>query len=99
MADWGDVRHGDRRIADAVAAGVLIREAVDGRTIGDVCRSLIAGAATVLLLRLLPALTPFLAIPMCVLVFGGLSLLVGAVKRSDVEMLLASFRNRRPFPR
>jgi O-antigen/teichoic acid export membrane protein len=77
-----------------IAAGFLIRDAVDGRTVGDVCRSLIAGAATVLLIRLLPALTPFLAIPMCVLVFCGLSLLVNAVKRSDVEMLLASLPGR-----
>jgi len=82
-----------------VAAGILIREAVDGRTIGAVCRSLIAGAATVLLIRLLPALTPFLAIPMCVLVFGALSLLVSAVKRSDVEMLLASLRKPSPSAR
>jgi len=79
-----------------VAAGILIRDAVDGRTIGDACRSLIAGAATVLLIRVLPAPRPFLAIPMCVLVFGGLSLLVGAMKRSDVEMLLASFRRGQP---
>jgi len=82
-----------------VAAGILIRNAVDGRTLVQVCRGLIAGAATILLIRLLPALTPFLAIPMCVLVFGGLSWLVGAVKRSDVEMLLASFRKPSPFPR
>jgi O-antigen/teichoic acid export membrane protein len=82
-----------------VAHCILIRDAVDSRTIGDVCRSLIAGAATVLLFRLLPALTPFLAIPLCVLVFTGLSLLVGAAKRSDVEVLLASYRNRRPLPR
>jgi O-antigen/teichoic acid export membrane protein len=71
---------------------VLIREAFDGRTIGNVCRCLVAGAGTVLLIRALPALTPFLSIPLCVLAFGGLSLLVGAVKRSDVEILLASFR-------
>jgi O-antigen/teichoic acid export membrane protein len=82
-----------------VANGILIREAIDARMIGDVCRSLIAGAATVLLIRLLPAFTPVLAIPTCVLVFGGLSLLVGAVKRSDVEMLLASLRKPSPFPR
>jgi len=52
-----------------------------------------------LLIRLLPALTPFLAIPMCVLVFGALSLLVSAVKRSDVEMLLASLRKPSPSAR
>jgi hypothetical protein len=78
-----------------VAHSILIREAFDGRTISDVCRSLVTGAATVLALRLLPELSPFLAIPLCVLVFGGLSILVGAVKRSDVDRLLASFRNRR----
>jgi len=81
-----------------LAEGILIRDALDGRTIGDVCRSLIAGAATILLMRLLPGLSPFLAIPLCVLVFGGVSLLVGAVKRSDVELLLASFRNPPPGP-
>ncbi len=79
-----------------VAAGILIREAVDGHTIRDVFRSLLAGAATALLFRLSPALTPFLAIPLCILIFGGLSLLVGAVKRSDVETLLASFRKPSP---
>jgi O-antigen/teichoic acid export membrane protein len=77
-------------------AGFLIREVVDGRTIGDVCRCLMAGAATILLIRLLPALTPFLAIPMCVLAFGGLSLLFGAVRRSDIEMLRGSFRKQAP---
>lgn len=76
------------------AAGVLIREAIDSHEFGDMCRTLIAGAVTILLIRLLPALTPFLAIPICILVFGGLSLLVGAVKRSDVEPLIASFRKR-----
>jgi uncharacterized membrane protein YvlD (DUF360 family) len=79
-----------------VASVVLVRETVDGRTVGDVCRGLIVGAVTILLFRILPALTPFLAIPLCLLVFGGLAFLVGAVKRSDVEMLLASFRKRSP---
>jgi len=81
-----------------LAAGIFIREAVDSRTIGDLGRGLTVGAGTVLVMRLLPALTAFLAIPLCVLVFGGLSLLIGALKRSDVEMLLASFRNPQPGP-
>jgi PST family polysaccharide transporter len=79
-----------------VASCILMREAVDARTIGDMCRSLIAGAATVFLMRAVPAVTPFLAIPMCVVLFAGLSLLVGAMKRSDVEVLLASFRKAGP---
>jgi O-antigen/teichoic acid export membrane protein len=81
-----------------VSAGFLIREVIDGRTIGTVCRTSIAGAVTVLLIRPWPALTPFLAIPLCVLLFGGLSLMVGAVKRSDIEMLLASFRKPSAVP-
>jgi O-antigen/teichoic acid export membrane protein len=77
-----------------IAAGSLIREVVNARKFGEIGRTLIAGAVTVLLIRALPALTPFLIIPLCVLVFGGLSLLVGAVKRSDVEMLLAALLKR-----
>lgn len=75
-----------------VSAGFLIREVVDARMISYVCRALVAGVVTVLLFRFLPALSPFLAIPLCVLVFAGLSLLVGAVRRSDVDILLGSFR-------
>jgi PST family polysaccharide transporter len=75
-----------------VASGLLVREVFDGRTIGDVCRTLLAGAVTVLLFRSLPELPPLFGIPLCVLVFAGLSLLGGAVKRSDVEILAAAFR-------
>jgi O-antigen/teichoic acid export membrane protein len=80
------------------ASVVLVREVVSASTVSDVFRSLIAGAATILLLRLLPPFTPFLAIPLCVLTFGGLSLLVGAVRRSDVESLLTSLRKRKTTP-
>jgi O-antigen/teichoic acid export membrane protein len=79
-----------------VSAGVLIREAFDGRKFADISRSVIAGVVTVLLLRALPVFTPFLAIPLCVVVFGGTALLVGAVKRSDVDLLAAPFRKKRP---
>ncbi len=74
------------------ACMLLLREVVDGRMAGDMLRSLAAGAGTLLLFSLLPAFTPLLGIPLCMLVFGGLSLLVGAVKRSEVAALLASFR-------
>jgi len=79
-----------------VTGSVIIREAIDRSTISDACRSLIVGAVVLLLFRNLPAFSPFLAIPLCVLVFAGLSLLIGAMKRSDVEMLLAPFR--KPLP-
>jgi len=73
---------------------ILIRRAVDSHAVGDVVRSLAAGAATVLLFRLLPPFTAFLGIPLCVLAFLGLSFLVGAVKRSDLSML-TQLRGRR----
>ena len=75
-----------------VASWMLIRTSVDGGAIGDMCRGTLAGAATLLLFRLAPDLTPFLAIPLCVVVFAGLSWLLGAVKRTDIDALLASFR-------
>jgi O-antigen/teichoic acid export membrane protein len=77
-----------------LAAGSLIRETVDRRTIADVGRSVAAGAATLLLMKALPAFTPLLAIPACVLSFGGLSYLLGAVRISDIEMVSAAFRRR-----
>jgi hypothetical protein len=73
-----------------IASGVIIRETVHSYKLADMGRSLLAGVVTILVMRLLPALNPFFAIPLCVLVFAGMSLLVGAVKRSDVEMLKAS---------
>jgi hypothetical protein len=80
-----------------IAADIIfIREVVDRGTISDVCRTLIAGGATILLMRLLPSWSPFLAIPLCIAVFAGLSFLAGAMKRSDVELLRASFR--KPLP-
>jgi O-antigen/teichoic acid export membrane protein len=75
-----------------IASWFLLREAVDGRALGDMFRSLVAGAATVLLFQLLPPFSPILAIPACVLMLAGLSFLAGALKRSDVELLMASFR-------
>ena len=77
-----------------VPEAILIRRAVDSHAVGDVFRSLAAGAATVLLFRLLPPFTPFLGIPLCVLAFLGLSFLAGAVKRSDLSML-TQLRGRR----
>lgn len=76
------------------ASCILIHEVVDTLKLGDMCRTLLAGVVTVLLIRALPALNPFLAIPLCVVAFGGLSLLFGAIKRSEVEPLLARIRKK-----
>ena len=82
-----------------VSSFILIREAVDRSAFRDLCSSLSAGAITLVLFRLLPAFTPFCAIPMCVLVFTGISLLIGALKRTDLELLIAGFRKPSPLRR
>jgi O-antigen/teichoic acid export membrane protein len=76
---------------------VLLRGSIGTGIALHMFRGLLAGAATIVVIRLLPAMTPFLAIPLCILVFAALSWLVGAVKRSDFEMLLLSFRKRAPL--
>jgi O-antigen/teichoic acid export membrane protein len=74
----------------------IVREAIDGRTVADLFRGLVAGAATVLLFKLLPGLTPFIGIPLCILVFGLVSWAVGLMKASDIRMLMASLRRKSP---
>jgi len=75
----------------AACVGIL-RNAIDGRTMTEVLRALVAGAGTVLLFVLVPGFAPVIGIPACVLAFVALALLFGAVKRSDFDVLLASFR-------
>jgi O-antigen/teichoic acid export membrane protein len=81
------------------AAVLLLRDAIDRRMAGDALQSLLAGGGTVLLIRVLPMPPSFLAIPLCILTFAGASVVVGAVKRADVELLLASMRKPPVFPR
>lgn len=81
-----------------VASYLLIKDVVDGRTFINLLRSLLAGAATILIFRWLPPFTPFLGIPACVVIFAGIAMLVGAFKWSDVEPLLSAFRKQAPAP-
>jgi len=80
----------------AAVSWVLVRQAIDGRMVGEILRCVVASAATLLLFELLPEFTPFIGIPLCVLVFGAVSWVVGAIRRSDVDMLLASLRKPKP---
>jgi O-antigen/teichoic acid export membrane protein len=76
------------------AAVVLIRHLLEGAMLVDVLRALAGGAATIALFRALPAITPFIGIPLCVLTFIALCGVVGLVRRADVEVLLAMFGRR-----
>jgi O-antigen/teichoic acid export membrane protein len=80
------------------ANAILVPEIFDRRAVGNVCRSLGAGAATLLLFQLLPHFTPLLGIPLCVIVFAGAAMLTGAVTKSEVETLLGNLRKKRERP-
>jgi O-antigen/teichoic acid export membrane protein len=83
-------------VAMVTAAMMLVREAVDGRMLVDFLRGLVSGGATVLLVRALPPVTPFLGIPICVLVFVSLATVFGLVNRQDFQLLATAFRKRTP---
>jgi O-antigen/teichoic acid export membrane protein len=76
------------------AAVLLIRDSISAAMGIDFVRGVIAGAATVALIRALPPITPLLGIPLCVVVFGILSAVVGLVGRADVELLAPMLRRR-----
>jgi O-antigen/teichoic acid export membrane protein len=78
------------------AVVVLIREAVDRGMLFDVGRALASGAATVLVLRSLPSITPFVEIPLCVLLFLGCAVVTGLVGRQDFELLGSALTRRAP---
>lgn len=77
-----------------IASFFLMRSAVTSRTIADLIRGFAVGLVTVVLFKLLPPFTPFLAIPACLVTFGGLAVLLGALRRSDIDVLLSALRRR-----
>jgi len=77
-----------------ISAMWLVREAIDQYMIADVGRGLCSGAVTVLLIQRLSSSTPFLTIPLCIALFFGVSAAIGLVNRSDIDQLLAGFRQR-----
>ncbi len=79
-----------------VISYLLVRKAFDAHTASSVLRALAAGGGTLLLFGLLPAFTPFLGIPLSIVVFSGLAWALGAVHRSDIEVLRSSIRKPKP---
>jgi O-antigen/teichoic acid export membrane protein len=80
------------------AAVLLIRDIVAGAMALDFFRGLVAGIATIALIRSLPQITPLLGIPVCVVSFAVLSAAVGLVTRADIELLGSMFRRRGTLP-
>jgi O-antigen/teichoic acid export membrane protein len=84
-----------------VFAGALM--ALPRRTLGmasllDVGRAILAGAGTALLFHFAPPITPFLAIPLCVLTFAVASVALGLIRRRDLATLQAVIRSPRGQP-
>jgi O-antigen/teichoic acid export membrane protein len=75
------------------AAVLLLRNLVSGAMAADFFRGLLAGTATIALIRSV-SLTPLLGIPLCVATFGVLAAVVGLVRRDDLELLSSMFRRR-----
>ena len=76
------------------AAVLLIRDIVSVAMGLDFLRGLVAGAATIAVMRLLPPINPLLGIPLCVVTFAAVAVVVGLVRRSDLELLPPFFRKR-----
>lgn len=73
----------------------LPRGTLDPATGVDVARALGSAGVTVLVLRLLPALPPWVAMPLCVILFAGASLALGLIDRRDVAVLQTLLRRQR----
>jgi O-antigen/teichoic acid export membrane protein len=73
-----------------VFAGTLYlmpRGSVGWGVLGDMARGAGAAVATGLLMRALPAMTPWLGIPVCVVVFTVASVALGLATRADLQMI------------
>lgn len=55
--------------------------------LADVCKAAAAAVATTALLSLVPELTPWIAVPGCVVLFAAASFAFGLVRPADVKML------------
>jgi PST family polysaccharide transporter len=105
LVPWFQTRFGNGGIGIVVglAAGelvmvtsavLLIRDVVERGMFFDALRALTAAAATIVLMKMVAALTPLLGIPLCVATFAVMSMAVGLVTRADVELVVAKFARR-----
>jgi O-antigen/teichoic acid export membrane protein len=77
-----------------VASSIMVRETLNRRMLLDVARALLAAAATVVAIQSQPLVTPFVTIPLCILIFLALSFAVGLLDRMDIAALLEGLRGR-----
>jgi O-antigen/teichoic acid export membrane protein len=111
---WAQARYGNGGIGLVMAFGasevmmfgaalwILPRGTVHRGFVADVARSAAASAVTLALFQVMPPITPVLAVPLCILVFGAAAAAVGLVRRDEVRALSAILSRRRtptPEPR
>jgi O-antigen/teichoic acid export membrane protein len=101
QARWGNggigvmLSFGGGELVMIVAAIYLMPHGALDRSIAfDLLRGVVAGAGTLLVMQPLLGLTPFVAIPACVIVFALLSGVVGLLTRSDLNVLAGMLRRR-----
>lgn len=73
-----------------VAAAVfLIRDVANKGMLVDLLRGLAAGAVTVTIMQVLPVVSSFVGVSLCIGLFLALCLLVGLLNRDDLQLLVA----------
>ena len=104
LIPWFQANHGNGGIGVVVAfavseiivfAGSLVllpKGTFNPVVILDIGRALASAAITALVLRLLPHVSPFLGIPLCIATFTVASVAVGLMSRSDLSLLKATLR-------
>jgi len=106
LIPWCQARYGNGGIG-VVLAGIgselvmlvglfrwMPRGVIEARIFVDLGRSLLAGGATVLAVRLLPVASPLLTLPLCLVAFAVAAAAVGLLRRSDLDALRAALRRR-----
>jgi len=80
-----------------VVAAVLLIPAgtLEAAMVFDLVRGLCAGLATILVVRALPAMTPLVAVPVCVAVFVAFSAALGLINLADFKFLARLLRRRK----
>jgi O-antigen/teichoic acid export membrane protein len=73
---------------------LMPRGSLGARVFLDGGRAIATASLTAALFGLLPMLSPWFGIPLCVIAFTALSLALGLVKRADVDMLRALVKDR-----
>jgi hypothetical protein len=85
---------GGELVMIAAAIYLMPRGALDRTIAYDLLRGVVAGAGTLLIMQPLLRLTPFVAIPACIIAFTLLAVVVGLLTRSDLNQLAGMLRRR-----